>query len=192
MFEDHSDTIYAIIKSADSININELDEIMTTEVGNGKSLADALVDRGHFERSELLEIVAEYLGYEYKTTLPDSISAEIASAISSETALTYAIIPYKVNDTSISFFVKNPFNSSVIDVPGSRSLPDSEASSQVVPDRSLAPELLQAPRTNASATIKTSSTHRLTWQNGRKEDCASENGDVNELNSILCRNCALD
>ncbi|MGK0176438.1 MAG: type IV pilus assembly protein PilB [Lentimonas sp.] len=116
MFEDHNDTIYEIIKSTELISTAELDEIIASQVETGKSLAEVLVDTGIVERTALLSIIAEYLGYAFKETLPDSIPGEIASAISSETALTYAIVPVELSETSISLFAKDPFNSSVVDV----------------------------------------------------------------------------
>ena len=116
MFEDHNDTICEIIKSAESITTAELETVMASQVDTGKSLADSLVDTDIVKRTELLSIIAEYLGYTYKETLPDSVPGDVASAISSETALMYAVVPAEVSETHISLFAKDPFNASVIDV----------------------------------------------------------------------------
>lgn len=116
MFEDHNDTIYEIIKSSELIKPAELDEMMASQVDTGKSLANALIDTGVIGRGALLSMIADYLGDTYMEKIPDSIPTEIASTISSETALTYAVVPYEVNGTSISLLAKDPFNSSVVDV----------------------------------------------------------------------------
>lgn len=116
MFEDHNDIIHTIIKSTNLITPAELEELMDSLPEVGKSLADILVDTGVVERTSLFSIIAEYLGYAYEEQLPDSTPEKVASVISSETALTYAVVPFEVNDTQISLFAKDPFNSSIIDV----------------------------------------------------------------------------
>ena len=116
MFEDHNDTIYEIIKSSKLIAPAELEEVVTSQADSGKSLADFLVDTEMVERTMLLSIIADYLGYTYRENLPETIPEAIASTIPSETALTYAIVPFELNDTTVSLFAKDPFNASIIDV----------------------------------------------------------------------------
>ena len=116
MFEDHNDTIYEIIKSSELVTPAELEDTVASLVDTGKSLADALIDSDIIKRTALLSIIADYLGYSYKEKLPESISSEVASVISSETALTYAVVPFELGETYISLFAKDPFNASVIDV----------------------------------------------------------------------------
>lgn len=116
MFEDHNDTIYEILKSTELMTSAELEEMMESLAEMGKSLANAIIDADIVERTTLLSIIADYLGYDYKNKLPDSVPDEISSVISSETAFTYAVVPFEVSDTHVSLFSKDPFNSSVIDV----------------------------------------------------------------------------
>ncbi len=116
MFEDHNDTIYEIIKSSDLMARQELEEMVVSLSETGKSLADALIDTGIVERTSLLAIIADYLGYTYQENLPDSTPDSVAKIISSETAITYAVVPFEVSETQISLFAKDPFNASVIDV----------------------------------------------------------------------------
>lgn len=116
MFEDHNDTIYEILKSAELVTSTELKEILESLAETGKSLADAVIDTDIVERTALLSIIADYLGYTYREELPNSVSDEVSSVISSETALMYAVVPFEAGDTHISLFSKDPFNSSVIDV----------------------------------------------------------------------------
>ncbi|MFP4166077.1 MAG: GspE/PulE family protein [Opitutales bacterium] len=115
MFEDHNDTIYDIIKSADLLDESQLDEINQTHLTTGKSLADAMVDAGLVERTAILSAVADYLGYEYVGAPPSVIPEETATAVRASTARMYGVVPYEVDDTSISLLAKDPFNSSIID-----------------------------------------------------------------------------
>ena len=116
MFEDHNDIIHEIMKSSRLIDPAELREMMASQVDTGKPLADVLIDTGVIERTALLSMIADYLGYTYKEKFPGSVPKEVAAAISAETALTYAVVPFAVDETSISLLAKDPFNASVIDV----------------------------------------------------------------------------
>ncbi len=115
MFEDHNDTIYEIIKSAELLDKGQLDELNETHLHTGKSLADAVIDSGVVERSAILLAVADYLGYDYIGSPPSAIPEEVASTVRASVARMYAVVPYKVDDTSISLLAKDPFNPSIID-----------------------------------------------------------------------------
>ena len=115
MFEDHNDTIYEILKSVELIDSADLDELRASHLKTGKSLANSIVDSSLIELELLLSTIADYLGYKYEKELPKSIPENVASVIKAETARMYAIVPFEVNETSISFFAKDPFNSSIID-----------------------------------------------------------------------------
>ena len=65
MFEDHNDTVYEIIKSAELLDLVQLDELNESHLHTGKSLADAVIDSGVVERSAFLTAVADFLGYAY-------------------------------------------------------------------------------------------------------------------------------
>lgn len=115
MFEDHNDTVYEIIKSADLLDLAQLDELNESHLHTGKSLADAVVDSGVVERSAILSAVADYLGYQYLGDPPSSVSPEVAATVRPSVARMYAVVPYEVDDTSVSLLAKDPFNSSIID-----------------------------------------------------------------------------
>ena len=115
MFEDHNDTIYEIIKGADLLDPAQLEELNESHLHTGKSLADAVVDSGVVERGQILAAVADYLGYEYLPTPPNEISDEVASTVRASVARMYAVVPYQVDDISVSLIAKDPFNPSIID-----------------------------------------------------------------------------
>jgi type IV pilus assembly protein PilB len=115
MFEDHNDTIYEIIKSADLIDVRQLDELNESHLSTGKSLADAVIDSGVVERSAILSAVGDYLGYEYMGDPPSSISNEVSSTVRAATARMYMVVPIAVDNTSITLLAKDPFNAGIID-----------------------------------------------------------------------------
>ncbi|MFP4069597.1 MAG: GspE/PulE family protein [Opitutales bacterium] len=115
MFEDHNDTVYEIIKSAELLDKSQLEELNETHLHTGKSLADTVVDSGLVERSAVLSAVADYLGYDYIGDPPGSIPEEVASTVRASVARMYAVVPYEVDDTSVTLLAKDPFNPSIID-----------------------------------------------------------------------------
>jgi type IV pilus assembly protein PilB len=115
MFEDHNDIVYDIIKSANLLDEAQLDELNESHLHTGKSLADAVVDAGVVERSDVLSAIAEYLGYDYLEKPPKKIPEEVASAVRASVARMYAVVPYEVDDTSVSVLAKDPFNPAIID-----------------------------------------------------------------------------
>ena len=115
MFEDHNDTVYEIIKGANLLEPAQLDELSESHLHTGKSLADAVIDSGVVERGQILAAVAEYLGYEYLATPPNKVEENIASCVRASAARMYAVVPYKVSDTSVSLLAQDPFNPAIID-----------------------------------------------------------------------------
>ena len=115
MFEDHNDTVYEIIKSAALLEDNQLEELNESHLHTGKSLADAVVDSSVIERSAILGAIADYLGYDFIEEPPSEIPDVVASAVEASTARMYAVVPYQVDETSISLLAKDPFNPSIID-----------------------------------------------------------------------------
>jgi len=115
MFEDHNDTVYEIIKGANLLDTAQLDELNESHLHSGKSLADAVIDSGVVERGQILSAVAEYLGYEYLASPPNAIDEKVATTVRASVARMYAVVPYKVDDTSVSLLAQDPFNPAIID-----------------------------------------------------------------------------
>ena len=115
MFEDHNDTVYEIIKGANLLEPAQLDELNESHLHTGKSLADAVIDSEVVDRGQILAAVAEYLGYEYLATPPNKVEENIASCVRASAARMYAVVPYKVSDTSVSLLAQDPFNPAIID-----------------------------------------------------------------------------
>ena len=115
MFEDHNSTIYDIIKSADLLDDNVLDELVDSHRKTGKSLANAVIDADLIDRSKLLSSIADYLGYQYVDNSDISIIDSVASLVSADIARTYAVVPYEIDGTSLKLLAKDPFNQSIVD-----------------------------------------------------------------------------
>ncbi len=115
MFEDHNETVYEIISSAELLETATLEEINESHLHTGKSLADAVVDSGLVERDAILQAIADYLGYDYVAEMPSSIDLDVASVVKSSVARMYAVVPYEATETSVSLLAQDPFNSSIID-----------------------------------------------------------------------------
>jgi len=115
MFEDHNDTVYEIIKSANLLEPAQLEELNESHLHTGKSLADAVIDSGVVERGQILSAVAEYLGYEYLAAPPNQVDDQVASTVRASVARMYAVVPYQVDDTSVSLLAHDPFNPAIID-----------------------------------------------------------------------------
>ena len=115
MFEDHNDTIYEVIKNAGLLDPAQLDELNESHLHTGKSLADAVIDSGVVERGQILSAVADFLGYEYLEKPPTKVDDAIASTVRASVARMYAVVPYQVDDTSVSLLAHDPFNPSIID-----------------------------------------------------------------------------
>ena len=115
MFEDHNNAIYDILLTAKLLDKQQLDELNETRNSTGKSLADAAVDSGLVEKSQLLEAIAKDLKYEYEPIPPADIREDIYRQLRPNLARTYGVVPIKVDDTSITLLAKDPFNNAVID-----------------------------------------------------------------------------
>jgi type IV pilus assembly protein PilB len=115
MFEDHNDTIYEIIKGADLLDPAQLEELNESHLHSGKSLADAVIDSGVVEHGAILSAVAAYLGYEYLAKPPIKVEDAVASTVRASVARMYAVVPYQVDDTSVSLLAQDPFNPAIID-----------------------------------------------------------------------------
>ncbi|MEM9226452.1 MAG: pilus assembly protein PilB, partial [Verrucomicrobiota bacterium] len=110
MFEDHNDTIYEILRQSDQLELAQLEEINQAHISTGKALAEAVIDSGLVERGELLELIADYLQYEYMPVPPQSVEEPVATSVKSAVARMYAVVPVRVDESSIDLLAKDPFN----------------------------------------------------------------------------------
>ncbi|PWM28988.1 MAG: pilus assembly protein PilB [Verrucomicrobia bacterium] len=115
MFEDHNSTIFDIVAASKLITRAQLEDLNETHLGTGKSLADTIVDSELVERQKLLELVADYLKYEYQPIPPIAIDDAIIKQLRPNLARTYGVVPFKCDNTGISLYARDPFNNAIID-----------------------------------------------------------------------------
>lgn len=115
MFEDHNDIIYEILKQSAGLDLAQLDELNQAHLNTGKALAEEAVDSSLIERRDLLQMVADYLQYEYLEQPPASIDEETLRALKPSVARMYAVVPLRADDQSVDLLAKDPFNNNTID-----------------------------------------------------------------------------
>ncbi|MGE9296268.1 MAG: GspE/PulE family protein [Puniceicoccales bacterium] len=115
MFEDHNDTIYEILQQSEVLSQAQLDDLNQAHINTGKALAEEAIDSELVERRELLQLVADYLQYEFLETPPERVDDDVTMAVKPAVARMYAVLPLRVDDSSIDLLAKDPFNNSIID-----------------------------------------------------------------------------
>ncbi len=115
MFEDHNDIIHEILQKSELISPAQLAELNETHIQTGKSLAEAVIDSELVERSQLLQMVADYLGYEYMGAPPSTIDEDIIRAVKGNVARMYSVVPIEQDDTTLTVVASDPFNNNIID-----------------------------------------------------------------------------
>ncbi|WP_345786139.1 GspE/PulE family protein [Rubellicoccus peritrichatus] len=115
MFEDHNDTVFEILDQSGELEHAQLEDLNQAHINTGKSLADEAIDSGLIERGQLLQMIADYLQYEYQPVPPQSIEDMVIRSVKPAVARMYAVVPIRVDDHSIDLLAKDPFNNNIID-----------------------------------------------------------------------------
>ncbi len=115
MFEDHNQAIADVFQKNGQVTQVQLDELQQTAQQTGKSLADCLIDSGTADRPALLKAVADYLQFEFLPQVPSALDELATKTIKSQVARMYGVVPFRMDDTSITVLAKDPFNSRVVD-----------------------------------------------------------------------------
>ncbi len=115
MFEDHNDAIADILSESGLMTLEQLAEFRELHVSTGLSLAEVVLDSQVIDRPQLLHAVAEYLQYEYMAEVPASVDEMTARAMKGADARMYGVVPFRVDDSSISLLSHDPFNHGIID-----------------------------------------------------------------------------
>ena len=106
MFEDHNDSVYEAVRSSGLIDHSSLEDTNEQHLHPGKSLAEALIDAELTTRDGLLQIMAEFLGYERIANLPTEVDAEVLSLVRPDLARMYGVVPIRADEVSISVLAK--------------------------------------------------------------------------------------
>jgi len=116
LFQDYNATIRDIFKQVEGVSQHGLEELYDEEAREGKkSYAEAIVTAGLATADDVLNLVAQFLGYEIQVGEVGEIEEEALHSIEPEIARKYKIIPLYLSEGGIHFLASDPFNSAIID-----------------------------------------------------------------------------
>jgi type IV pilus assembly protein PilB len=115
MFESENLAIYELCKERGLADHDQLHALHDESQKSGKPLARLVVDHGLTTRPGLLQIVAEFLGWEYLPQAPRSIDESVVSVIDGSMARMYGVVPIRADDSTVDVLARDPFNSQIVD-----------------------------------------------------------------------------
>ena len=115
MFPTHSPALYEFLREQRLVAPAQLDELNEEHKATGKPLADVVVDVGLIEKSALLERIALHFGHEYLPDMPAQFPGDAIAALTGKLARDYAVMPLRVDATSIDLLAADPFNGQIVD-----------------------------------------------------------------------------
>ncbi|MGB0264551.1 MAG: GspE/PulE family protein [Opitutales bacterium] len=114
MFCNYNDLVYRIIGAANLLDQSTLDGLKSHLKGD-QSLIASVLDAGLVDSDELWAAIADHLGYEYLPAVDIAMVQAVSSALSTEVAHKYAVVPISSAPTSVSLLARDPFNNTIID-----------------------------------------------------------------------------
>ncbi len=116
LYLDNNAEIRDLFREVDGVSQHGLDELFSQDVIEGKrSFAEAVIGAGIISKDDLLNLIAQYLGYELQVGQVGEIEQETLSVIPQETARQYGVVPLYLSDGGIHLLALDPFNSAIID-----------------------------------------------------------------------------
>jgi type IV pilus assembly protein PilB len=115
MFPSHSAAIYEFLREHKLVDPAQLDALNEEHKATGKPLADVVVDLGILEKSDLLQRIADHLGYDFVRELPVQFPGEAIAAVTGKLARDYGVMPFRADEQSIDLLVTDPFNTQAVD-----------------------------------------------------------------------------
>lgn len=116
MFESNSQAVREVLGSGDNaLAAALLQEALDEYLATGKPLADVVIDRGWLTRDELLDRVADSLGWRRTIVTDSGFEPSLATEISAEVARNYGVVPCAVSPEKIELLAVDPFNHQIVD-----------------------------------------------------------------------------
>ena len=116
LFVDYNSSIRDIFKQVEGVSQHGLEELFNDEVVAGRcSYAESIISAGLATREDVLNLVAEYLGYEIQVGEVTEIEGEVIASIQPEIARQYGIVPLYLSEGGMHLLAADPFNSAIID-----------------------------------------------------------------------------
>jgi type IV pilus assembly protein PilB len=116
LYLDNNAEIRDLFREVEGVSQHGLDELYDQDIIDGKrSFAEAIIQAGIISREDLLNLIAQYLGYEIQVGDVGEIEPEALSVLTNETARQYGVVPLYLSENGVHLLALDPFNSSVID-----------------------------------------------------------------------------
>lgn len=115
MLEAQSLSLYECLKERQAVDETTLDELFQESQMSGTSLADALLEKDILAKEDLLQHIAEYLGWEYVEHVPESVPDDLLDLVQGSLARMYGIVPVDLDGSDLYLLALDPFNSQIID-----------------------------------------------------------------------------
>ncbi len=115
MFEAHTQAILELCREHKLLDEKTLIEVQEEHRAGGKSVAAIIVDQKLVPRQVFFSKVAQYLGLDYMSDIPASISGDIIHELPPSHARMYGVVPFRVDAQSIDLLAVDPFNAQIID-----------------------------------------------------------------------------
>jgi len=116
MFESNSQAVREVLGSGvGALDAALLQEAVDEYLATGKPLADVVIDRGWLTRDELLDRVADSLGWRRTIVTDSGFEPSLATEISAELARNYGVVPCAVTPERIELLAVDPFNHQIVD-----------------------------------------------------------------------------
>ena len=115
MLEAQSLSVYECLKERQALEEDKLTDLFQESQQSGSSLADALVEGNLMEKEDLMQHIAEYLGWEYVDHVPESIPDDLLDLVQGSLARMYGVVPVELDGSDLYLLAVDPFNSQIID-----------------------------------------------------------------------------
>lgn len=115
MFEAYNDTIIPILQNAELLSNEQLSDIRDEMPRSGKSVSQLVIDYGIADEATLLQLIANYLGYDYLPLENVEFSPELIEMIDPQTARVNSAIPVHWDGMTLTVALADPFALQVLD-----------------------------------------------------------------------------
>ncbi|MFZ5495311.1 MAG: GspE/PulE family protein [Verrucomicrobiota bacterium] len=114
MFEGHDQAVFDLLAERRLADAASLQAAYEEHRRSGKPFARAVLDLGLVEKPVLLRTIAEHLGGDHATDLPETLPAEAAALVVPQLARAYGVAPLAADAFSISVAAVDPFHPGLV------------------------------------------------------------------------------
>ena len=115
MFETRDQAVYELLRDRALIDETQLNEWRSEQPLTGRALADLAVESGAITTSALLSAVAEAIGGEYRSELPEVIGPELLKVLTPDQARSYGAIALSADAQRVEIAALDPFNGKLVE-----------------------------------------------------------------------------